>query len=297
MKVLASRTIAKARRNGGRVISLKRRLAKIAERLSGALIVHPSEVHQLPERRHLRQFLEHFEIDAVFDVGANEGQYATQLRRDIGYEGAIISFEPIPELAEQLKVRAAHDPRWFVAPLALDRIAGPATFNVMESTTFSSLNRPCDDLPKALGDQNIVVRQIEVLRSTLAIELPAWRDRIGFSRPFLKMDTQGSDLAVVEGAGDAIGDFLGLQSELSVRHFYEGTRGFSEALEVYANLGFQLSALVPSSRGHFPDLMEIDCIMYRKGVDSSLGPGDPGAIEPPQNAALAQRPIILGGET
>src|SRR4051794_41980871 len=40
-------------------------------------------------------------------------------------------------------------------------------------------------------------------RSTLAEELPRWREQLGFQRPFLKMDTQGHDVAVFEGAGDA----------------------------------------------------------------------------------------------
>jgi FkbM family methyltransferase len=245
------------------MLSLKRRLAKIAERLSGALIVHPSEVHQLPERLHLQRFFEKFGVDAVFDVGANEGQYATQLRRDVGFKGAIISFEPIPEVADRLRARAANDPLWFVAPFALDRDAGPASFNVMATNVFSSLNRPAADQPAIFAAQNIVARQIEVMRSTVAAELPKWRDQLGFSRPFLKMDTQGSDLAVVEGAGSALQAFVGLQSELSVAKLYEGTRSFVEVLEIYAGLGFRLSALVPPSRGQFPDLNEIDCIMYR----------------------------------
>ncbi|MDB5437510.1 MAG: methyltransferase FkbM family [Phenylobacterium sp.] len=245
------------------MVSLKRQLAKTVERLTGALIVHPAEIHQLPERLCLRQMFDRFGVDAVFDVGANEGQYATQLRRDVGFKGAIISFEPIPEVAERLRASAEADPLWFVAPLALDREGGPATFNVMTASTFSSLNRPTADQPEIYEGQNTVARQIQVMRSTVAAELPKWREQLGFSRPFLKMDTQGSDLAVVEGAGDAIQSFVGLQSELAVRHLYEGTRGFAEVLDVYANLGFRLSALVPCSRGHFPDLMEIDCIMYR----------------------------------
>ena len=243
--------------------SLKRQLAKTVERLTGALIVHPSEIHQLPERHCLQQMFDLFGVDAVFDVGANEGQYATQLRRDVGYKGAIVSFEPIPEVAERLCAKAADDPLWFVAPLALAQEAGPATFNVMAASTFSSLKKPAPDQPNVLEGQNVVEREIQVMCSTVAAELPKWRERLGFSRPFLKMDTQGSDLAVVEGAGDAIRSFVGLQSELSVLHLYEGTRGFADVLEIYANLGFRLSALVPCSRGHFPDLHEVDCIMYR----------------------------------
>jgi FkbM family methyltransferase len=252
--------------------SLKRRLAKTVERLTGALIVHPAEIHQLPERHCLAQMFDLFRVDAVFDVGANEGQYATQLRRDVGFKGAIISFEPIPEVAERLRAKAHADPLWFVAPLALDRESGPATFNIMTASTFSSLNRPTANQPAVYEGQNTVARQIQVMRSTVAAELPKWRGELGFCRPFLKMDTQGSDLAVVEGAGDTIQSFVGLQSELSVRPLYEGTRGFADVLAIYANLGFRPSALVPCSRGHFPDLHEVDCIMYR--ADAASRPND-----------------------
>jgi hypothetical protein len=35
-------------------------------------------------------------------------------------------------------------------------------------------------------------------------------------------------------------------------------------IQKYTALGFVLSALVPNNGGHFPDLLEIDCIMYRR---------------------------------
>jgi FkbM family methyltransferase len=244
---------------------MKRQLARAAERLSGALIVHPAEVHQLAERRHLRRFFEHFEVDAVFDVGANQGQYATQLRDEIGFHGHIVSFEPIPELAAGLTARATRDPRWHVEAVALDREAGPATFNIMASDVFSSLHRPAADQPDIFIDANAVARSIQVMRATLATALPAWREKLGFRRPFLKMDTQGNDLAVFEGAGDAVREFVGLQSELSYRPIYAGAPGFAEALSTYEAQGFRLSALVPNTAGHFPDLHEVDCIMYRAG--------------------------------
>jgi FkbM family methyltransferase len=244
-------------------LSFKRKLARAAEWLSGAVIVHPAEVHQLPERLHLRRLFQHFAVDAVFDVGANQGQYATQLRGEIGFQGHIVSFEPVPELAAALAERAAGDPRWHVEAMALDREAGPATFNVMASDVFSSLHQPAAEQPEVFAQANAVARRIEVMRTTLAIALPIWREKLGFRRPFLKMDTQGNDLAVFEGCGDAIREFVGLQSELSYHQSYAGAPGLAEALEAYERRGFRLSALVPNTAGHFPDLHEVDCILYR----------------------------------
>ena len=246
--------------------SFKRQLARVAERLSGAVIIHPAEVHQLPERLHLRRFFQHFAVDAVFDVGANQGQYAVQLRDEIGFQGHIISFEPVPELAARLTEHAAGDPRWHVEAVALDREAGPATFNVMACDVFSSLHRPDAGQPEVFADANAVARSIKVMRTTLATALPAWREKLGFRRPFLKMDTQGNDLAVFEGGGDAVREFVGLQSELSYHRIYAGAPGFAEALQAYEARGFRLSALVPNTAGHFPDLHEVDCILYRAGA-------------------------------
>jgi hypothetical protein len=39
------------------------------------------------------------------------------------------------------------------------------------------------------------------------------------------MDTQGNDFAVTEGAGNALGAFVGLQSELAMGKLYNGAVG------------------------------------------------------------------------
>ena len=62
-------------------------------------------------------------MDCVFDIGANNGQYAQMLRKYAGYQGRIISFEPIPSAADKIRKLAAGDPLWTVEQIALDEEA------------------------------------------------------------------------------------------------------------------------------------------------------------------------------
>ena len=76
----------------------------------------------MPEWYHLRRFFHHFSVDCVFDVGANRGQYARMLRSKVGFQGDIISFEPVPELVNELEQISASDPHWHVAGIPLDHL-------------------------------------------------------------------------------------------------------------------------------------------------------------------------------
>ena len=80
------------------------------------------------------------------------------------------------------------------------------------------------------------------------------------------MDTQGHDFQVAQGAGEILKEFIGLQSELSIKPIYEDTLDYQKVIAYYTSQGFELSAFVPNNEGHFPQLIEIDCIMYNKNL-------------------------------
>jgi Methyltransferase FkbM domain len=105
--------------------------------------------------------------------------------------------------------------------------------------------------------------EVDVEMKNLDSLLPELRSEFGFSRPFLKMDTQGFDLEVFAGARHVIDTIVGLQSELSFDPFYAGAPDWHHALSVYQQSGFKLSTLVNNNLTWFPDLREMDCIMYR----------------------------------
>jgi FkbM family methyltransferase len=242
---------------------IKRNLADIIERAIGARILRPEKVGLAFEEFHLKRFFSHFQFDCVFDVGANAGQYAELLRRRVGFKGLIVSFEPIPDMIEVLRRKAKSDSNWYIEPVALSKTAGQGIFNVMALPEFSSLLSPKHDECNTYTDWNKVIHSIPVMTSTLKIEYLKYKEKLGFSRPFLKMDTQGNDVAVVQSAEETINEFVGLQSELSVKRLYENTPYFNEAISFYQSKGFALSAIVPNHPGHFPYLVETDCIMFR----------------------------------
>lgn len=237
---------------------------KIQRAFRAFRIVPKHKVALLFEEIHLQNFLNYFSVDCIFDVGANNGQYATMLRNKVGYKGDIVSFEPIPASAEILREKSRKDARWHIEEVALDTTKGTAPFNVTQFNQFSSLHKPSHKEADLFIDMNNVTEQIVVQTATVADMFEKYKKLLNFKRPFLKMDTQGHDLAVAQGAGETLRSFVGLQSELSIKKLYEDAPRYTTVLDYYTSQGFELSAFVPNNEGHFPNLIEIDCIMYNK---------------------------------
>jgi hypothetical protein len=78
------------------------------------------------------------------------------------------------------------------------------------------------------------------------------------------MDMQGNDFVVMEGPGDVLGAFVGLQSELALHKLYDDAVDFAACAAAFTARGFDLSAFVPNNAGHFPALFEIDCVMFNR---------------------------------
>jgi FkbM family methyltransferase len=239
----------------------KRQAADVLCDLVGIRMARKGNAWTLIEPDQLSRFLKAFAVDCVFDVGANEGQYARRLRR-IGYSGRIISFEPNPQLFETLDRLTSRDARWTFEPIALDSVERITEFNVAGESQLSSLLNPSRDGLDRYGQAIGVMQKVTVRTQTLATLFPVFKERFGFKRPFLKMDTQGHDLAVAEGAGDFLTRFVGLQSELALSPLYEGSANYVRAIDFYRSRGFALSGLIPNNGGNFPDLLETDCLMY-----------------------------------
>jgi len=251
--------------------TFKRRIANALERLTGAQIVQPAELGNAYGMELTRRVISAFEIDCVFDVGANAGQYALMLRDQIGYGGPIVSFEPVPRLARSLRAASASCSNWHIREIALDRMAGSARFTVTHDAQFSSL-RSVSKLGQSLFPEHAATtEQIDVETSTLALEFRHWREALGFRRPFLKIDTQGNDLAVAASAGSMLQEFVAIQAELAIHKLYDGSSDLTDAISFFHDEGFEPCAFAPNNEGAFPLLLETDCIFINRSYIRGFG--------------------------
>lgn len=245
-------------------------LNRIHERLSpliygGGLALVPSSVNaNWPRRQFLRWLLTRLDVDCVFDVGANIGQYATELRL-IGYRGPIVSFEPSAHAFETLRRRAAADPLWHPVNVALGDVAGVAEINEMKASVFNSFLAPTVEQTDQYSADNIVERTAEVRIDTLDSILPEMQARFAFKRSFLKMDTQGFDLRVFRGAAAVLDRIVAMQSELSIKHIYADSPRWTEAIAEYEDGGFDLLNMYKVNPGD-SRMLESDCFFARRGV-------------------------------
>ncbi|QLH25825.1 FkbM family methyltransferase [Streptomyces sp. Rer75] len=210
---------------------------------------------------HVAGLLEKYEVNCVFDVGANAGQYGRRLR-GLGYTGRIVSFEPTEEAFAKLEKAAKDDPEWWVFPFALGREEATQSMHVGWATMNSLLGASDYGKERYRRFAKDRTEEIEIRRldSVMDKALAGLTD----PRPYLKMDTQGYDLEVFAGAGDRIGEFVGLQSEVAVLRLYEGSPAMSEAIAAYEDSGFGITGMYPVTREDTTGrVVEFDCVMMR----------------------------------
>ena len=213
---------------------------------------------------HLAQLFARRRFDLVLDVGANLGQFGREVRR-AGYPGPMVSFEPIPEVAARLKETVASDPKWVVYQYALGRSDGSLPFNVTKSTDFSSFLKPDLECGKTFSEGSLIERVIEVPVRRLDGLLFECQTVVRSSGQsiLLKMDTQGFDDAVLDGAAGCLDGVTGVITEVSVRPLYTGAQRYLEAIARLEHLGFELTGLFPVNRDSELRILEFNCVMLR----------------------------------
>jgi FkbM family methyltransferase len=227
-------------------VTISRTLIQVAKRSSRALGL---EVQRLKsantEEAITRNLLQTLQPVAVLDVGANVGQFAMGIRR-LGYAGAIVSFEALPSVHARLTQRAAADSNWVVAPCAaLGSTSGTVEINVAANTASSSV-LPMLEAHLRAAPQSQYVGTVAVPMARLdELSLPLLPLQGAL---MLKIDTQGYEREVLEGAAGILDRVVVLQVELSLVRLYQGAPTLAEMLVFMERLGFELFNVAPGFR-------------------------------------------------
>ena len=199
-------------------------LAKVGMRL----IKYPPD----PLNCRLRQ-IERAGVDLLLDVGANEGQYATSMRR-AGFRGEIVSFEPNPAAYAVLRRLANRDGRWIAHNCAVGRVPGHLTLNIAQNSVSSSL-LPIGDIALEAAPEARYVDTVEVEVTTLAETIATNADKT----IMLKIDVQGFEPQVLEGCGEGLGAIAVLEAEMAMAQTYQGQLPFEQVDAWIRERGFR----------------------------------------------------------
>lgn len=231
-------------------------LLRAASRWMGYEVVSytPMRNHDLRRVKLLRER----RIDTVIDGGANAGQYAARLRA-LGYEGRIVSVEPIPSVFKKLEARVQGDDRWECVNAALAREPGRVDLQVASVTEVSSV------LP-ATGSSHT-----EGWKATQPVSVPCTTvDALlqGTERAYIKLDIQGYELEALAGAAKSLGNAVALEVELSTVPLYEGAALLPEVIRYLTEHGYSLFSVEPALVDYDSGrVLQLDGIFVRDSAD------------------------------
>ncbi|CAG4999692.1 hypothetical protein DYBT9275_02281 [Dyadobacter sp. CECT 9275] len=235
---------------------MKRFVKRIMQRFGYDILHLPTD----PSVRQQLDLLRKYNINLVFDIGANTGQYGQRLRK-MGFDGQIVSFEPLPDAFLKLKSHADNDPAWSVVPIAIGNFIGESQLNVSQNSYSSSI---LDILPTHLesAPESKYLHKINVPVKTIDSLIDQYYNEL--SRLYIKIDTQGFEKQVFDGSLQSLHKISGFQLELSLLPLYEGETLMYEMIYLLREYGFKLMLVEGGHRNYETgELLQMEGIFYR----------------------------------
>ncbi|WP_169921742.1 FkbM family methyltransferase [Spirosoma rigui] len=231
-------------------------LKRIARRFGYDILHLPTD----PITRQWLDLMHDNQIDLVFDVGANVGQYGGRIR-SLGYRGDIVSFEPMAEAYQQLHQQAVADPHWQTVHTGMGDYDGNAVINVSTNSYSSSI---LEMLPLHLDS---APEAAHVRKESIRIQrLDSLVDQ--FYKPgrnlYVKIDTQGFERQVFEGSRRALDKIRGIQMELSLQPLYRGETLMTDMVSLLRTEGYTLKLIEGGHRNYETgELLQVEGYFFR----------------------------------
>jgi FkbM family methyltransferase len=238
-------------------MNVKNGIRKLIRKTGFDIVKYNYESHPIARRLKL---LENYNINIVLDVGANIGQYAKKLIAN-GFTGKIVSFEPLSEAFRILTINAQSYNSWIVKNLALGDKECKTNINVSANSQSSSI---LSMLPKheiaELDSKYINKEEIQLTKLDLIFnDIYSKGQNI-----YLKLDTQGFEKKIIDGAEKSLNYIDTIQIEMSLIPLYEEGLLFNEMYELITGKGYTMVSIEPGfSDKETGQLYQVDGIFHR----------------------------------
>ena len=203
-----------------------------------------------------------FNIDLVFDIGANIGQFALEVQ-EIGFSGKIISFEPLSDAYIKLvNASKKNNGKWLVHErCAIGDKNEEIRINISGNSVSSSILPMLEAHTYAAPESSYISSEKTIMRTLDTVAL----DYINkSSNLFIKIDTQGFEWQVLNGAIEILKVAKGVMLELSLVPLYAGQILWIEMIERLKTEGFTLwsiqNGFTDSKNGK---TLQINAIFFR----------------------------------
>lgn len=196
------------------------------------------------------------EVDGIVDVGANIGQFAYMAHSALPHL-AIYSYEPDPACFSRLQdTFSEHKIKGKTFPIALANSQGSINLNIYESSANNSI----------LSRHNEHVLSVqEVACSTLDLQ----HDELHTLKSiFLKIDVQGAELAVLNGAVELLKRCKFVQLEVSLVNAYDGNAHIADIMAVMRSAGFscwEILDVLRKKKSKELGILEMDLLFAKIG--------------------------------
>jgi FkbM family methyltransferase len=210
------------------------------------------------------QALKAHNINVVLDIGANVGQFSRELR-EYGYTGKIVSFEPLLQAYAVLVSQAEGDKNWIVHPrCAIGATATEIEINVAANSASSSILPMLSAHEEAAPNAKYTHKELASM-----ITLDSVLEQ--YIRPednlFIKIDTQGYEWAVLDGAELAVKQSKGLLLELSLIPLYDGQKLWIDLINRLSISQHQLFALQPGfTDARTGQTLQVDGLFFKNKI-------------------------------
>ena len=224
----------------------------LLERTFG-LRIQPSSETRLSSSR--SKILNLQPLSLVVDVGANSGQWGKRVRRD-GYKGEIWSFEPTNKFSE-LEKNSSADKKWKVFNLALGNEEGHREMFLSSNDGLSSSLLEPSGIRDHHPSIDFHARQV-VAVSTLDTQL-----ELNESPFYLKVDTQGGEELVLNGAQKVLNRCLAIEFESALIPLYKNEALHYQLANQLLGLGFSPAQIAITHWDSDLRTISLDCIFVR----------------------------------